>query len=349
MPSLEISVSKAWLARAIGVVFDRAYYLDPFHRREVDARCHEHVRRELAGLDACFTESNLGRRAHMDDAQVLVGGIQPNLIQGMLLGAELVAHPAMDADITPACAKGRDPSELPSPEEQLEHELVRRLDRQIDEVRARGGLVPIPPFFWDASGRAAVHGTLTTAQKLFGEDVLVDLIANPDRARRAMEWVAESNVALVRHFAERGGVRIADVHVGECASCTVGPAPWEELVAPTLERMGEALGPLRLHSCGPSDHLLEVFRGIRTLGSLDLGGETSLGRVRALFGPGFPVSIAPPVACLAAATPESLREWAGRALEENEGGDLVILLHLEPDYALEMPRALREAVEAAGG
>ena len=35
---------------------------------------------------------------------------------------------------------------------------------------------PVPPFFWDSSGRAAIHGPLTTAQKLFGESILVDLL-----------------------------------------------------------------------------------------------------------------------------------------------------------------------------
>ena len=44
---METSVSKAFLAEALGVAFDRAYYFDPWLRREVDARCHQYVQGAL--------------------------------------------------------------------------------------------------------------------------------------------------------------------------------------------------------------------------------------------------------------------------------------------------------------
>ena len=78
--SLATSVSKAFLAQALGVVFDRAYYFDHQQRRETDGRCHAYVSEHLRDLDAFYTESNLGRKAYFSPDQILIGGIQPNLI-----------------------------------------------------------------------------------------------------------------------------------------------------------------------------------------------------------------------------------------------------------------------------
>ncbi len=344
LPGVEVSVSKGLLARTIGAAFDRSYYFDPVIRRELDGRCHAYTNRELADLDAFFTESNLGRREHVDERQVLVGGIQPNLIQGMLLGAEFMPNPAGDADISPACWEGRSLDDLPSSEEQLDHELIRLFDRQIMEIQTEGRLTPIPPFFWDASGRAAVHGALTSTQKFLGEDVFVDMLIDPDRIHRMTEWIADSNIALVQHFAEICGVEVAEVHVGECSSCMIAPDQWDEFVVPTLNRMAEALGPVRLHSCGPSDHILEKARTVARLSSLDLGGETSVAKVRELFGSGFPVSIAPLAEDLAAGSPDALLAWLGRVLEENRDGNLTVLYHIEAEYDLGVLRAFHERI-----
>jgi hypothetical protein len=217
-------------------------------------------------------------------------------------------------------------------------------DDQIRSVQQADGLQVIPPFFRDASGRAAVHGALTTAQKFLGEPLLLDLLAEPQRVRAAMNWITEATLLLVRHFAGLAGMRVGEVHVGECSSCMVGPAEWASFVGPTLERIGRELGPVRLHSCGPSNHLLTRFQQIGVLRSLDLGGETSLARVRELFGCDLPVSIAPPVKLLTAGSVAALWAWTQRVLAENRGGKLVILYHLEPQYPLATLREWRRKV-----
>lgn len=345
--TLETSVSKAFLSHALGISFGRAYYFDPFLRREIDARCHKYVEEHLGDFDAFYTESNLGRKSCFHPCQVLVGGIQPNLILGLLLGAEFIPAAAGDPDIAPACWAGKCLEDLPEPKRLLEHPLVRDFDDQIKAVQATGRLTPVPPFFWDGSGRAAIHGALTTAQKFLGESVLMDLLIAPDRVRVAMNWATEANIVLVRHFANVAGIAIQELHVGECSSCLVGAAEWQSFVAPTLERFGHELGPVRLHSCGPSNHLLDPCRKLRGLRSLDLGGDTALAPIRDSLGLGFPVSIAPPVKLLAQGSLDELWGWTRRTLEANQGGKLTILFHLEPQYPLEMLRVWRRKLARA--
>ena len=248
--TLETSVSKAFMAEVLGVSFDRAYYFDPWLRREVDAHCHQYVDGALNDLDVFYTESNLGRRAWFDRNHVLVGGIQPNLILGMLLGAEFIPARCGDADISPACWAQRPIEELPPPDTLPDHPLIRQFDDQIRAVRREGSLTPVPPFFWDASGRAAVHGALTTAHKFLGDLFFMDLLVEPERVRRVMEWITAANIVLVRHYADLCGIEIQRVHVGECSSCMVGRGPWGAFVVPTLQRIGSELGLVRLHSSG---------------------------------------------------------------------------------------------------
>ncbi len=336
---IETSVSKAFMAQAFGPEFERDYYFDPHRRYGMDVLYQEFIDKAYPDLDALYTESNLGRKKHHDKRQVLVGGIQPNMIIGMLLGAEFIPSPGGDADISPACWADRTIEDLPAPDTLVQHPIIRTFDAQIRAIQREGSLIPIPPFFWDASGRAAIHGALTTAQKFLGEEVFMDMLTGPDRVHGVMDWICEANIILVRHFAALAGIEISAVHVGECSSCMIGHKEWEAFVIPTLNRIGRELGPVRLHSCGLSDHILETARTAERLYSLDLGGETSVAKTRKTFGPDFPVSIAPPVKLLAGGRVADLKNWTMNLLEANAGGRLTVLYHLEPQYPLPTIRA----------
>lgn len=344
MITLSGTISKAWMHRALGVAFDYSYYFEPDRRHAIDCQCNEYAADAFAGLRMFYSESNLGRQRYWDPGQVQIGGIQPNMILGMLLGAEFLPADDRDADITPACWAGCEPAELPTPESLLAHDLVRQFDEQIARIQAEReqGLRPIPPFFWDASGRAAIHGVLTTAQKLCGESVFLDMMTQPSRCRQIMAWIAEAYIVLCRHFAQVADLPVTDVHVGECSSCMVGPAMVEEFVAPLTSQIGRALGPVRLHSCGPSTHLLKAFRRIENLGSLDLGGMTSLSEARKVFGSQMSISIASLPADMSCETAAPIVEWAQKVLADNAGGDLEFVYHLEPGYNIDTIRALAE-------
>ncbi|MBN2375810.1 MAG: hypothetical protein JXD22_05395 [Sedimentisphaerales bacterium] len=342
--SLVGSLSKSWMARTLGVAFDRDYYFDLHKRLEIDRRCNEYARDKLADLNIFYTESNLGEYAFFSDDQILVGGIQPNMILGLLIGAKFIPNDSMDADISMTPLKGRHPDELPAPQTLIEHELVKLFDEQIRQVRSDGKLTPIPPFFWDISGRATIHGTLTTAQKLLGEDVFIDLITEPEKVIKVLDWITESFIALVRHFAEMAELPITAVHIGECSGCMVNRQMFEEFVVPQASRIADALGPLRFHSCGPSTHLLEPMKNISHLDALDLGGYTSVAKTREIFGKAIPVDIAPLPADFSADSTEPILNWARQVIEENNNGPLRILYHLEPDYVLENIRALNDHI-----
>jgi hypothetical protein len=351
MITLAGTLSKGWLNRALGVVFDRDYYFDPGRRHAIDCLCNEYAAEMFPDLALFYSESNLGRIDYWDPSQVQIGGIQPNMILGMLLGADFIPSDDRDADITPSCLAGKDPEELAAPETLLDHDLVRLFDDQIAQIRgtAKGRLRPIGPFFWDVSGRAAIHGVLTTAPKLYGESVFMDMLTAPQKCIELMEWIADAYIVLCRHFAQAADLPITDVHVGGCSACMVSPALIETFVAPLTSKIGRSLGPVRFHSCGTSTHLLGAFTKIDHLQTLDLGGETSIAKAREAFGKEMLLSIAPLPRDMSAESTEPIVAWAKRTLWDNADGDMLYVYHLEVGYNLDTVHALTDFLSCQTG
>ncbi len=346
MITISGTLSKAWMAKTLGVKFDREYYLNPDIRYLVDSLCNEYASEHFGDMRPFFSESNLGQIDYWNDKQIQIGGIQPNMILGMLLGADFIPQNDKDADITPNCLADRDPCDLPSPDSLLAHPLINLFDEQIRRVQSgsQKQLRPIPPFFWDTSGRAAIHGTMTSAQKLMGENIFVDMMTRPQPASEIMHWIAEAFIVLCRHFSEMARLPITEVHVGECASCMVSPELIERFVVPVTSDIGDKLGPVRLHSCGPSTNHLEAFSKITNLHSLDLGGDTSIRKAREIFGKEMLISVSPLPNDMSAESTDPILHWAKNILEENDGGNLEYIYHLEPGYNINTIYALTDFV-----
>ena len=100
-----------------------------------------------------------------------------------------------------------------------------------------------------------------------------------------------------------------------------------------------------MHSCGPSTNYLEAFAKITNLCSLDLGGDTSIKRAREIFGAEMPLSVTPLPQDMSAASTDPIVNWAKRILQENDGGDLEYVYHLEPDYNMDTIYALTDFVK----
>ena len=347
MITISGTLSKGWIANALGVKFDRDYYFDPNRRYAIDCRCNEYAAEQFPDMRLFYCESNLGQIDYWNKSQIQIGGIQPNLILGMLLGADLLHRDDFDADITPACLAGKELGDLPEPESLLDHELVRLFDEQIQQVQGDSvrRLRPIPPFFWDVSGRATIHGVLTTAQKFLGEAIFLDMMTEPKRCLDIMDWIGDAFIVLARHFSRVADLPITGVHVGECSSCMVSPQLIERFVVPVTSRIGHQLGPIRLHSCGPSTNHLEAFSKIGNLRSLDFGGDTSVKKARELFGGEMLISVSPLPRDLSARTTDPILRWARRVVTENDGGNLSFAYHVEADYNIDTIYALTDFVK----
>jgi hypothetical protein len=125
----------------------------------------------------------------------------------------------------------------------------------------------------------------------------------------------------------------------------VSPELIEQFVVPITSVIGEKLGPVRLHSCGPSTNHLETFARIKNLKSIDLGGDTSIKKARQVFGKEMLISISPMPNDMSAETTEPLLKWAKNIIEQNNGAGLEFIYHLEAGYNLDTIYALTDFVK----
>jgi hypothetical protein len=172
--------------------------------------------------------------------------------------------------------------------------------------------------------------------KFYGEQIFLKMYEDPDFPLGFHRWITEVSIVLVRHYAELAEMPITSVHVGECSGTMVKAKHYEKFIIPYLNMLAEALGPIRLHSCGNSDHLLSSFGQIEQLQVLDTGSNTSVAAVREHLGGDLQLDLAPPLSVLSKnAEPAAMLDWVDQALTENQDGPLLIGYHLEPGYSLE--------------
>jgi len=338
MIAFQASVSKGWLHDKGSFVFDEKYYKDPIYRQLQDRKMNGFVSREFPGYPLYNMEANLMQAGHTNDKQVLAGGIQPNLILAIALGSEFVAYPDKDSDISGHPLKNiASDKDLPGMEQILDHPFIQELDAQILQLKStHPELEIIPPFFWDSSGRATIHGIITTSFKLIGDDAMIMMIMDPDLMHLIHQWITDVYILLINHFAELADMPITSVHVGECSGTMISNEQYAEFITPYVSQLGIAFGNIRLHSCGSTDHILEAISRIENLVVIDTGSNTSVAKIREMKGPGFEINLEPPVQLMLKDSPKSkILRWLDQVLDENKGGPIKFAFHLESGYAIE--------------
>jgi hypothetical protein len=338
MISFQASVSKGWLHKQGNFIFDTPYYMDPINRHYQDKKIKKFVRGVFGSYPVYNMEANLMQAAYTNENQVLVGGIQPNLILAILMGAEFISFPDKDADVSGIPLNnitGAD--DLPVVEKILEQPFISELEKQIDQLqRNHPELQVIPPFFWDSSGRATIHGIITTSLKLIGENVMLMLMIDPGFLHVVHQWITDVYIRLINHFTRLTGFPITSVHVGECSGAMISNGQYEEFIIPYVSHLGKILGPVRLHSCGNSDHILDAITHIDFLEVIDTGSNTSVGKIRERMGADFEINLEPPLQLmLKDSSISDLIAWLDQVLEDNRGGPLKLVLHIESDYSTE--------------
>jgi len=129
----------------------------------------------------------------------------------------------------------------------------------------------------------------------------------------------------------------------------LSPELYEDFIVPYLSQLGDALGEVRLHSCGMSDHLIAAISAIKNLKIIDTGSGTSIGKIRETMGKNFTIHIAPPLEILMEGVPQSeVISWLDKTLSENQDGPLQIAYHMEPDYDIRNGLVIHEELERRG-
>ena len=351
MIRVQASVSKGWLHKNGGFTFNQKYYLDPYYRMKMDETCHNFIKEKFPDYPMYNMEDNLVQAKYVVPNMMVVGAIQPNMIIAAALGAEFVFFADKDSDVKGFPLRDiSDAVQLPLPEEVLNLAFLKDLSRQyINACKSYPDQRIIPPFFWDVSGRATIHGIVTTSMKFIGQDIFTKMMTEPELVKSIHAWIAQVYITVIRYFSGLGNLPVTSVHVGECSGTMLDEGSYSEFVTPFISQLGREFGAVRLHSCGNADHVMAPICQIENLQIIDTGSNTSLKGIRDRMGREFEINVFPPVEVLReGAKTEDIRQWLCRTLEDNDGGNLKIEYHLEPDYNLENCLFIHDELDRQG-
>lgn len=351
MITIQASVSKNWLHCNAGFVFDEKYYLHPLYKYRKDKEINEYLRKRFPNYAIYNMEDNLVLSDYYSEESIQIGAIQPNMLLAVSLGAEFSFFEDKDADVMGFPLQHiNSKDELPPVETLTDSPFIRQLTDRICEYRA---LYPekniIPPFFWDMSGRAVIHGIITTSLKLVGENIMMLSVIDPKLTHAIHLWITKAYIRLIRHFSETVSLPVTSVHVGECSGTMLSSEMFSDLVVPYISILGDELGRIRLHSCGKTDYLLTSISKIRNLSILDTGSGTSVAEIRNILGNEIEINIFPSVSLLMQETPkEKVQEWLHQVIKDNNGGPLKIAYHLEESYNIDNCLFIHDELEKMG-
>lgn len=333
---IEGSVSIGWMHHEYGFTADEAYYFDPEVRRQKICEMQDLVAHRFPNYELNFFESNLIDGNHWHRDMLGIGQIQPNLITGVVAGSQFVIPGDKDPDIKMTPLRELDATGLKQLRKIQWEEVypINMFLEQIDQLKVKyGNQHPIiPPFFWDPSGRATIHGPITTAQKFMGERFFLEMIDNETFAHEFLDWIVDSYIDLCKLFTKRVGMEINSVHIGECSGCMLGGDQWEKFALPATQKLIDELGPGRMHSCGQSTHLLEAFSKLDNMCCLNTGTGTSVAHARRIYGGDMPIEVAPDAKTFCFGTSDDMKTFVDESLDENADGDFMFIYHFDQGY-----------------
>ena len=261
---VDVVFHPSWWNKHVGICFDEDFFYDP-RRRVSDEQLMEQT------LYDRFGDCGLG--LHRNEARPEIGAV--HLAAGYLLSEMLGCRIEYFADSAPQviCAH-REELEIDE-EAPFRSPAFKRLQALIEELKARHGYV---------TGDINWGGVLNLAMDLKGENVLMDMMMDPEGVKR---YFAQIGRVVERFFsyikAETGTssisvnriARLLDEPIyihSECSHTMISEQDYEDLLLDIDIEWSKKYQPYGIHYCGKDPHRHAAqFAQIPHLAFLDLG------------------------------------------------------------------------------
>ncbi len=284
-PSIVPHLCLEFVHQKTGVPFDERYFTDDEYRHPLDRR----INRVMADWFGRHWKSQAAGFAADPPYQVGVGAAY--VIVAALFGGRMSYADNFHPDCsTQPLAELPDLAGVRAPDVRSTWPMSEYLDRHRRLVHRHGkeavnlpGFTFIDPFDPRLQG-LTMHSPLTTAYKLRGSQLYVDLVERPDEARQLLRAVRDTYYQVCDILIDLQGLRTQSIFFGACTSAWVSPAMWEQWELPAVSEIADRYGArVVLHSCGASTHLLDSFAKLPRLEELHLGDRTGLAAARRRF------------------------------------------------------------------
>lgn len=266
----EIGFTPAWYRQHLDINFGERFHTHPAYRRD----CVVKMRAELKRRFPTTRIGGLDRPAAPLD--LLTGTYGAGTV------AAIYGVPIVYADDNwPNCAHNYLTDEqlarLEPPELDRNPHFAQLLD-QVEWIATAEGRV---------EGFINWQGVLNNAQRLRGEQLLMDMIEEPAKAQHLFACVCETMIQALRRLHEgqrASGVDVRFATVSNCLVNLISPKVYRDLLLPFDQKLAAVYGSIGIHNCAwNATPYLEAYAEVSGVGYIDLGIKSDLVRAKALF------------------------------------------------------------------
>ena len=266
----EVGFTPRWYRHCCGLDFGEKWHADPELRMAGWEKMRAEIRRRFPGW-------NIGG-SQTDDPPDIFTGTYGGSVVSTLFGQGIQYW----EDNWPASIHDRklsdDEADSLQPPDLEGSAFFDGILKQMDRIEQLTGTIV---------GFLNWQGVLNTAFRLRGETVFMDMMDNPERARRIFDCVATTQLAGYEKVYSRQRESGVDYRFGTTANCVVnmvGPALYEELLLPHDLRLRSAFENFGIHNCAwKVDPYLPGYSRVPGLGYIDMGLMSNLPEVKRMF------------------------------------------------------------------
>ncbi|GMU92788.1 MAG: hypothetical protein AMXMBFR4_18460 [Candidatus Hydrogenedentota bacterium] len=266
----EIGFTPKWYRDALGIDFGERWHTDPSYRRDTIVAMRSELRRRFDGAPIGGIDRDNG------PLDLLTGTYGACTVAG-IFGLPIRYH----ADNWPVAVTGtltEDQLDRLEPPDLDANPFLHALMDQVEWIARSEGVV---------RGYINWQGILNNAHRLRGEDLFLDMLAEPERCRRLFDCVCATMIDAAKRLHERQ--RVTGFHVdfftaSNCLVNLVSPELYRDLLLPYDKRIAEAFDRIGIHNCAWTvDLYAESYASVPRVAYIDMGLESNLTRIRELF------------------------------------------------------------------
>lgn len=262
----EIGFTPRWFHEQTGTDFGEKWHTDPAYRLQ-------NQKKMVKELTDRFPFYRLATNQHWD---VLTGTFGACTIAG-IYGFSIQFAP----DQWPTCSQNPLDSqairELTPPDLDT-NPFFQDLYQQLAWIQKHTGKI---------EGYINWQGVLNNSYRLYGEELLMDMITDPENTKHLFECVSETMINAAKRVykrQEQTNTRPNFFTISNCFVNMISPKQYHELLFPFDLKIAQTFGLIGIHNCAwNANPYLDDYARIPNVGYIDMGMSSDLAKAKRLF------------------------------------------------------------------
>ncbi|HCY40741.1 MAG TPA: hypothetical protein DHV48_05205 [Prolixibacteraceae bacterium] len=265
---VEIGFTPNWYRSKLGIDFSEQWHNDPKYRKETLISMRNELDTRFPGRKIGVLEEN-----SIDLLTGVYGACTIAAIYGIPIiysknnWPNCIHQPLNDLEI-----KALTPPDLDN------NPFFQKLMKQLDWIGKDQGKI-IGFLNW--------QGVLNNAQRLRGEQLLIDMFVEPELVMHLMNCVCTTMIDAAKQlhkYQKRSHVDYQFFTVSNCLVNMISPEQYRDFVMPFDIKIAQAFGSLGIHNCAwNADPYMEYYAQIPNLGYIDMGIKSNMESAKKSF------------------------------------------------------------------